>query len=115
MDSGVCMCESHSVVSGSLRPHGLYSSWSSPGQNARVGKPFPSPGDLPNPGIKPRSSALQADSVPAEPPGKPWFRELAKKCALPLSVCVAFFKVHLFSVTQFPLMLKEGIMQYYLL
>ena len=31
------------------------------------GQPFPSPGDLPNPGIKPRSSALQADSLPAEP------------------------------------------------
>ena len=27
--------------------------------------------DLPNPGIKPRSPALQADSLPAEPPGKP--------------------------------------------
>ena len=35
------------------------------------GKPFPSTGDLPNPGIKPRSPALQADSLPAEPPGKP--------------------------------------------
>ena len=35
------------------------------------GLPFPSPGDLPNPGIKPRSPALQADSLPAEPPGKP--------------------------------------------
>ena len=33
--------------------------------------PFPSPGDLPNPGIKPRSSTLQADSLPFEPPGKP--------------------------------------------
>ena len=32
--------------------------------------PFPSPGDLPNPGIKPRSLALQADSLPSEPPGK---------------------------------------------
>jgi len=32
---------------------------------------FPSPGDLPNPGIKPRSPALQVDSLPAEPPGKP--------------------------------------------
>ena len=29
--------------------------------------PFPSPGDLPNPGIEPRSPALQADSLPAEP------------------------------------------------
>ena len=32
---------------------------------------IPSPGDLPNPGIKPRSPALQVDSLPAEPPGKP--------------------------------------------
>ena len=35
------------------------------------GLPFPSPGDLPNPGIKPRSPELQADSLPSEPPGKP--------------------------------------------
>ena len=35
------------------------------------GLPFPSPGDLPNPGIKPRSPILQADSLPFEPPGKP--------------------------------------------
>ena len=33
--------------------------------------PFPSPGDHPNPGIKPRSPSLQADSLPAKPPGKP--------------------------------------------
>ena len=32
---------------------------------------FPSPGDLPNPGIKPRSPTLQADSLPTEPQGKP--------------------------------------------
>ena len=32
---------------------------------------FPSPGDLPNPGIKPRSPALQVDFLPAEPQGKP--------------------------------------------
>jgi len=35
------------------------------------GLPFPSPGDLPNPGIGPRSPALQADSLLSEPPGKP--------------------------------------------
>ena len=35
------------------------------------GLPFPSPGDLPDPGIEPRSPALQADSLPTEPPGKP--------------------------------------------
>ena len=33
--------------------------------------PFPSPGDLPNPGIKPRSPTLWADSLPAEPQRKP--------------------------------------------
>ena len=32
---------------------------------------FPSPGDLPNPGIEPRSPPLQADSLPAEPQGSP--------------------------------------------
>ena len=32
---------------------------------------FPSPGDLSDPGIKPRSPTLQADSLPTEPPGKP--------------------------------------------
>ena len=35
------------------------------------GLPFPSPGHLPDPGIKPRSSALQSDSLLSEPPGKP--------------------------------------------
>ena len=34
------------------------------------GLPFPSPGDLPNSGIKPRSPALQADALLSEPPGK---------------------------------------------
>ena len=32
-------------------------------------EPFPSPGDLPDPGIEPESPALQADSLPFEPPG----------------------------------------------
>ena len=35
------------------------------------GLPFPSPGTLPNPGIEPRSSAVQAASLPSEPSGKP--------------------------------------------
>ena len=34
------------------------------------GQSFPSLGGLPNPGIEPRSPTLQADSLPAEPPGK---------------------------------------------
>ena len=35
------------------------------------GQPFPSPGELPNPVIQPGSPTLQADSLPAEPPGRP--------------------------------------------
>ena len=37
---------------------------------------FPSPGDVPNRGIQPRSPAFQADSLPAEPQGKPRILEL---------------------------------------
>ena len=39
-------------------------------QEYSSGVPFPSPGDLPNPGVKPGSPALQADALPSEPPGK---------------------------------------------
>ena len=102
--------ESRSVVSDSLRLHGINSPWNSPGQNTGVsnrsllqgifptpgsnpgllhcwqilyqlshqGSPkilsgyhIPSPGDLPDPGIDLGSPALQADSLPAELPGKP--------------------------------------------
>ena len=35
------------------------------------GLPFPSPGDLPNPGVEPGSPELPADTLPSEPPGKP--------------------------------------------
>ena len=35
------------------------------------GLPYPPPGDLPDPGIKPISPALQADSLPSKVPGKP--------------------------------------------
>ena len=70
MDLTESESESHSVVSDSLQPCGLYSPWNSPGQNTGVGsQPFPSPGNLPSPGIEPGSPALQADSLPAELPG----------------------------------------------
>ena len=42
------------------------------------GLPFPSPQDLPNPGMEPRSPALQADALPPEPPGK--HCSVAKSC-----------------------------------
>ena len=40
-------------------------------QECWSGLPFPSPGDLPDLGIEPRSPAQQADALPSEPPGKP--------------------------------------------
>ena len=42
-----------------------------PRQEYWSGLPFPTSGDLPDPGIKPRSPALQADSLPFKPLGKP--------------------------------------------
>ena len=45
-------------------------------QECRGGLPFPSPGDLPDPGIKPGSPALQADTLLSELPGKPFRYDL---------------------------------------
>ena len=50
--------ESHSAMSDSLRPHGLYTAWNSPGQNTGVDSLSLPPGDL-HPGIEPRSPTLQ--------------------------------------------------------
>ena len=70
-------------MSDSLRPHELYSPWNSPSQNTGVGRlSLPSPGDLPNPGIEHRSPALQADSLPAEPQGKPKNTRMGSLCLL---------------------------------
>ena len=64
------------VVSNCLQPHGLYPARLL--QSIGVSRqeywnelPFLSPGDLSNLGIEPRSPALQADSLPTKPPGKP--------------------------------------------
>ena len=64
----MCMCKSYPTLCEPIdyTAHGILQArtlWS--------GKRFPSPGDLPNPGIEPRSPTLQADSLPAEPQGKP--------------------------------------------
>ena len=56
-------------MSESLQPRGLYSPWTSPRWNTRVGSRSFLQGNLSNPGIEPRSPALQADSLPAKPPG----------------------------------------------
>ena len=72
---------SRTVVSDSLWPHGLpgglpgYQAPPSMGfsrQKYWSGLPSPSPGDLPDPGIEPRSPTLQADAITSEPPGLRW-------------------------------------------
>ena len=60
---------SRSVLSDSLRPHGLSMEFSR--QEYWSGLSFPSPGDLPDPGFEPGSSAWQADSLLSELTGKP--------------------------------------------
>ena len=71
----LCAVLSCSVMSNSLRPHGLGPTkllcpWGFSRQQYWSGLPCPLPGDLPSSGIEPRSPALQADSLPSEPPGK---------------------------------------------
>ena len=66
--------ESRSVMSSFLQHRGLYPTtllcpWNSPGKNIGGGCKT-STGNLPNPRVEPRSPALQADSLPSEPPGK---------------------------------------------
>ena len=64
------------MVPDSFPPHGLIIAYQVPTtmgfsrQEYWSGLPFPSPGDLPDPGIEPRSPTLQADSSPSDPPGK---------------------------------------------
>ena len=64
-------CQSHSRVQLFVTPwteaHQAPLSMRFSSQRYWSGLPFPSPEDLPNPGIKPGSSALQADSLPTEP------------------------------------------------
>ena len=70
---------SHSVVSDSVTPwtvaHQAPLSMGFCRQEPWSGLSFPSPGDLPNPGIEPKSPAFQAYSLPCEPPGSPLGRK----------------------------------------
>ena len=70
---GVYVCISRSVVSDSVTPWTVARqaplSMEFSRQEYWSGQPFPSPGDLPDPGIEPRSPALQADSLSSEPVG----------------------------------------------
>ena len=78
----VRVCVSHSVMPNSIIPwivaHQAPLSMGFSRQEHWRRLPFPSPRDLPHPGIKPRSPALQADSLPSEPPEKQsWWETLA--------------------------------------
>ena len=113
----VVLCRS--VVSDSLPPHDLQPSrflcpWRFSRQEYWRGLPCPPPGDLPNPGIKPRSSALQGDSLPADPPGKPWWlgwlvvgetRKVRADCTFRLEVKTCCARVSPSST--FPLIIPE--------
>ena len=64
--------ESSSLISNPLQPQGLYSPWHSPGQNAEVDSLPLLQGIFQTQGLNPGLSTLQADSLPAEPAGKPF-------------------------------------------
>ena len=85
LQSRKCESVSCSVVSDPLQPHGLAHrvplSMEFFRQEYWIGLPFLSPGDLPHSGIKPMSPALQTDSLPYEPPGKPKMKlSVAQSC-----------------------------------
>ena len=60
------------------------------------GLPFSSPGNLPNPGIEPRSPALQADALPSEPSEKPHFPS-QDPVDHAVSLVLTLFKGHMLS------------------
>ena len=65
---------SHSVMSNSLQPHGLYTVHGILQARILEWVAFPFSRGCSHPGIEPRSPALQVDSLPAEPQGKPNIR-----------------------------------------
>ena len=75
----VCVCCSFSTPWTAVHQDPLSTGFSRQGYWS--GLPFPSPGDLLNPGIKSGSPALQADSLPSAPPGKPRKKELVAQSA----------------------------------
>ena len=96
-DSYPNMClVSCSVVSNSLQPHWLQPArllcpWGFSRQEYWSGLPCPPPGDLPNPGIKPRSLALQANCLPSEPPPQSLCWVLVAACRILVVACEIWF------------------------
>ena len=112
--TALCYVLSRLVMSDSLRPYGLKPSrllcpWGFSRQEYWSGLPCYPPGDLPNPGIKPMSPALQVDSLLSEPPGKPLSKSFYKIFHIPYpraltraipqeaeNQCSSSFSLHLF-------------------
>ena len=82
-------------------PHGLHPPrflcpWGLSRQEYWSGLQCPPPGDLPNQGIEPRSSALQADSLPSEPLGKPKNTGMSSLSLLHGEICLSkFWRLHI--------------------
>ena len=76
-----------------LQLHGLYSPCNSPGQNTWVGSGSLLQWIFPNPGIEPRCPTLRADSLPAEPQGKPPWQWRSWQHILPMAFCCSSRKL----------------------
>ena len=67
-----CSVMSDSVIPYGPQPARLLCPWGFSRQEYWSGLPCPPPGDLPNPGIEPWSPAMQTDSLPSQPSGRPF-------------------------------------------
>ena len=80
--------ESHSVMANSLRPHGLYSPWNSPGQNTGGGSLSLLQGIFPTQGSKPGPPHCRSILYQLSPKGKPFITVYCYNCCILLSVVV---------------------------
>ena len=106
-------------MSKSLQPHGLQpvrllSPWGFSRQEYWSGFPCPLPGDLPDPGIKPRSPTLQADSLLSEPPGSS-FWEVSGADLMHWWVLHIFLSQSLLNLSPFLLLLHSPVPNNYFL
>ena len=93
----MCCALRCSVMSNSQRPHGLQPArllgpWGFSRQEYCSGWPCPPQGDLPDPGIEPRSPALKVGSLPSEPPRKPQ-RDIMKYLQMTCMASEICFKI----------------------
>ena len=75
--------ESHSVISASLQPHGIYSPWNSPGQNTGVGSPSLLQGIFPTEGLNPGLPHCRQILYHLSQKGKPKYTGVGSLCLLP--------------------------------